>query len=192
MATAARRHARRARASRAGSDGQRRRVLRRHPGRSSTPRRATTTSRCSFATAAAALTRDGAAGPARAARVDRGAYGRHRGLATMRTDPGEGTEVELQLARHERGGSPTGRDRRRPRLFRAGVRGRARGTGRGRRGGRHGRGRRSPSIVERRPDVVLLDVHMPDGGGQAVIDAASAPRPASASSRSRSPTRPRT
>jgi DNA-binding NarL/FixJ family response regulator len=26
-------------------------------------------------------------------------------------------------------------------------------------------------IVERRPDVVLVDVHMPDGGGQAVIDA---------------------
>jgi DNA-binding NarL/FixJ family response regulator len=26
-------------------------------------------------------------------------------------------------------------------------------------------------IVERRPDVVLVDVHMPDGGGQAAIDA---------------------
>jgi len=25
-------------------------------------------------------------------------------------------------------------------------------------------------IVERRPDVVLLDVHLPDGGGRAVID----------------------
>jgi DNA-binding NarL/FixJ family response regulator len=32
-------------------------------------------------------------------------------------------------------------------------------------------------ILERRPDVVLLDVHLPDGGGQAVIDAVKAKDP---------------
>ncbi len=42
------------------------------------------------------------------------------------------------------------------------------------------------------PDVVLLDVHLPDGGGQAVIPAVHAERPGCASSRCRSPTRPRT
>jgi len=32
-------------------------------------------------------------------------------------------------------------------------------------------------IVERKPDVVLIDVHMPDGGGRAVIEAVSATYP---------------
>src|SRR3954453_16475161 len=32
-------------------------------------------------------------------------------------------------------------------------------------------------IGERKPDVVLVDVHMPDGGGRAVIDAVSATDP---------------
>jgi DNA-binding NarL/FixJ family response regulator len=32
-------------------------------------------------------------------------------------------------------------------------------------------------IVERRPDVVLLDVHLPDGGGQAVIEAVKTAQP---------------
>ncbi len=32
-------------------------------------------------------------------------------------------------------------------------------------------------IAEREPDVVLLDVHMPDGGGQAVIEAVKVSRP---------------
>ncbi|MBV8305223.1 MAG: response regulator transcription factor [Acidimicrobiia bacterium] len=32
-------------------------------------------------------------------------------------------------------------------------------------------------IVERKPDVVLIDVHMPDGGGRAVIEAVSATDP---------------
>ena len=48
-------------------------------------------------------------------------------------------------------------------------------------------------IVDTRPDVVLLDVHLPGGGGRAVIEAvARRRRPMSASSRSRCPTRPRT
>src|SRR5437868_6909871 len=32
-------------------------------------------------------------------------------------------------------------------------------------------------ITERKPDVVLVDVHMPDGGGRAVIEAVSASDP---------------
>jgi DNA-binding NarL/FixJ family response regulator len=34
-----------------------------------------------------------------------------------------------------------------------------------------------PAIVESQPDVVLLDVHMPGGGGRAVIEAVRAERP---------------
>ena len=34
-----------------------------------------------------------------------------------------------------------------------------------------------PQIVERDPDVVLLDVHLPDGGGQAVIAGVAPQRP---------------
>ena len=49
-----------------------------------------------------------------------------------------------------------------------------------------------PLVVETDPDVVLLDVHLPDGGGQAVIAGVSPSGQASASSRCRSPTRPRT
>ena len=48
-------------------------------------------------------------------------------------------------------------------------------------------------ITAERPDVVLLDVHMPGGGGVEVIRRVAADEPgASASSRSRSPTPPRT
>jgi len=35
-----------------------------------------------------------------------------------------------------------------------------------------------PAILALRPDVVLLDVHMPDGGGRAVLDAVVATAPA--------------
>ena len=54
---------------------------------------------------------------------------------------------------------------------------------------------RTPSraIVELEPDVVLLDVHMPGGGGLEVIrQVGRAAARRSASSRCRSPTRPRT
>ena len=48
-------------------------------------------------------------------------------------------------------------------------------------------------IGERAPDVVLVDVHMPDGGGEAVIRARARPASrTSASSRCRSRTHPRT
>ena len=49
------------------------------------------------------------------------------------------------------------------------------------------------AIAELEPDVVLLDVHMPGGGGVEVIEQVSqAAARSSASSRSRSPTIPRT
>ena len=56
-------------------------------------------------------------------------------------------------------------------MFRAGVRaelGRLRRRGRR---GRHGAPSRSPRSPPMQPDVVLLDVHMPDGGGRAVLEA---------------------
>jgi DNA-binding NarL/FixJ family response regulator len=43
-----------------------------------------------------------------------------------------------------------------------------------------------------KPDVVLLDVHMPGGGGRAVIEGSGRPTPTRCSSPCRSPTRPRT
>ena len=49
------------------------------------------------------------------------------------------------------------------------------------------------AIAELEPDVVLLDVHMPGGGGVEVIEQVSrTQRPSSAFSPSRSPTIPRT
>ena len=48
-------------------------------------------------------------------------------------------------------------------------------------------------IASTEPDVVLLDVHMPDGGGRAVLEAMRrSPSAGDASWRCRSPTRPRT
>ena len=48
-------------------------------------------------------------------------------------------------------------------------------------------------ILERRPDVVLLDVHMPGGGGRAVLeDVVATVAPTVASSPCRCPTPPRT
>ena len=55
------------------------------------------------------------------------------------------------------------------RMFRAGRARRARRRRRGRRRGRGRRQRRSTVITATRPDVVLLDVHLPGGGGRAVL-----------------------
>ncbi len=49
-----------------------------------------------------------------------------------------------------------------------------------------------PLIAELDPDVVLVDVHLPDGGGDAIINAVAPNGRACGSSRSRSRTRPRT
>ena len=78
-------------------------------------------------------------------------------------------------------------------LFRAGVRAELGAAARDRRRGRHASTRRRPRSPSTQPDVVLLDVHMPGGGGVEVIRraAAAGPRP-DASSRCRCPTPPRT
>ncbi len=93
------------------------------------------------------------------------------GTATIVTSPGEGTEVELVLPRsavvkvrvvlvddHA--------------LFRAGVRGEL-GDKVEIVGEAESVADAVPVIRETDPDVVLLDVHLPDGGGEAVIAARS-------------------
>ena len=121
----------------------------------------------------------------------RGRMSRHGGEATVQSAPGEGTKVTLTMPRAAAGpaaqaadaaegsgdehqaatrpgrGAPRGA-RRRPRHVPLRRACRARHAGRG--GGRGG-GRRPGHRADRAalPDVVLLDVHLPGGGGQAVI-----------------------
>ena len=119
---------------------------------------------------------------------------RHGGSSEIRSTPGEGTEVRLRLPRKDsdKAGdedetmSLTGerwlrlrqgprRHRRRPRDVPGRREGRAR---RRRRRGRRGRPTStapSPTIEARQPAVVLLDVHLPGGGGVEVIRRAQAP-----------------
>ncbi len=88
---------------------------------------------------------------------------RHGGEAVIHSVPGEGTEVELRLAGHERR-APQRRHRRRPPAFRAGVRAELDGLV-------EVLGDAATvedavrCIAELEPDVVLLDVQMPGGGG---------------------------
>ena len=60
-------------------------------------------------------------------------------------------------------------------VVRSGVRAEIGDARRGRGRGRRRRRRRSPAIRALRPDVVLLDVHLPGGGGRAVLDGGRAP-----------------
>ena len=147
--------------------------------------------RCSCATAARASTRPRCRRTAAACGSrSSGGWSATAGARGSRARRATGTEVELVLE-----GSMSA-----PRvvivddheLFRAGVRAELEqlveiaGDA-----GTRGRGRRADRAHE--PDVVLLDVHMPDGGGVEVIRRVAAARArACASWRCRSPTPPRT
>ena len=118
-----------------------------------------------------------------------GAWTRHGGRAAIHSAPGAGTEVELTHAGDGMTRVAIVDDHG---LFRAGVRAELEGhvelVG------------EAASVAEavalvaaQRPDVVLLDVHMPDGGGVAVIRGSGRRRrPTRSSSRCRPPTPPRT
>ena len=114
----------------------------------------------------------------RGPRIDHRPHGAPRqGRAAVRSRPGEGTEVELrwsgrrapsaetEVPAHERDVEASRRHRRRPRSSSGPA------SARARRGASTWSARRTSVdqaielIRERRPDVVLLDVHMPDGGG---------------------------
>ena len=103
---------------------------------------------------------------------------RHGGSASVRSVPGEGTEVRLSLPNDDRTAKIDRRSPHDPRtvvivddhaMFRTGVRAELGTLGRrGRRGGRRRPGsRRRASSTS--PEVVLLDVHLPGGGGAEVM-----------------------
>ena len=102
---------------------------------------------------------------------------RHGGSASVRSMPGEGTEVRLSLPTDRRAPdrprspheSTHRRHRRRPRHVPHRGAGRARQLGRRRRRGGRRRPGRAPPYIEHRPEVVLLDVHLPGGGGAEVM-----------------------
>ena len=97
------------------------------------------------------------------------------GRATVTSSPGEGTEVELRLPRK-------GSVKRRVvlvddhGLFLAGVRAELGDTVEIV-GEASSVAEAVPLIKERDPEVVLLDVHLPDGSGDAIINAVAAERP---------------
>ncbi len=111
----------------------------------------------------------------------RARMGRFGGAAVVRSTPGEGAEVQLSMPRRERvevsapgGPSPTPAGR--PRIFlvedhavfRAGVRAEL-GDAVDVVGEADEAGAAVELILERLPEVVLLDVHLPGGGGHAVL-----------------------
>ena len=132
--------------------------------------RRATASRCSCATAASASTWTRAGRPARGARLDRRAHGAPR---RPRRGPQRARRGHRGRAGHgasdacsERAAAR--RDRRRPRICSAPACARSSATSGGR--GRAGTVDEAVAMIaSTRPDVVLLDVHMPDGGGVEVI-----------------------
>ena len=97
------------------------------------------------------------------------------GAAAIVTSPGDGTEVELHLPQEavvkRRVVLVDDHD-----LFRAGVRAEL-GDAVEVVGEAGSVAEAVPLIKELDPDVVLLDVHLPDGGGDAIIDAVAPERP---------------
>ena len=143
----------------AEADDERRQRLRPRPRRRLRPRR-------------------GARRPARPGGVDRGPDGARRAARpSIASTPGEGTEVELTLpprgARHDACASCWSTT--------TSSSARACAASSARRSRSSARPARSPTAVplikETDPDVVLLDVHLPDGGGEAVIAGVSVERP---------------
>ena len=103
-----------------------------------------------------------------------GRLARVGGQATIRSTPGEGTEIELTMPRRLVMRRVVLVDDHA--LFRAGVRGELNGVVDivGEAGSV---AEAVPLILELDPEVVLLDVHLPDGGGEAVIAAIALERP---------------
>ena len=111
---------------------------------------------------------------------------RFGGTAVVRSSPGEGTEVELSMPRHGRAGEPDGQgatDRAAAlflvddhAVFRSGVRAEL-GDAVEVVGEADEVDAAVELINERVPDVVLLDVHLPGGGGQAVLRGVHARHP---------------
>ena len=97
---------------------------------------------------------------------------RHGGRAEIHTRPGAGTEVELVMGRMTRVVLVDDHG-----LFRAGVRAELDGLV-DIVGDAGSVGEAIECIVELEPDVVLLDVQMPDGGGAEVIRGVAPKRPA--------------
>ena len=105
---------------------------------------------------------------------------RFGGTAVLRSAPGDGAEVQLSMPRRERvevsapggrtpePGGPASSSSRTTRVFRAGVRAEL-GDAVEVVGEADEAGAAVELILERLPEVVLLDVHLPGGGGHAVL-----------------------
>ena len=118
-----------------------------------------------------------------------GRMARHGGTAAVHSTPGQGTEVELVL--DDSRALPTVVLVDDHAIFRAGVRAELDGlvTILGEAGDVESAVR---EITERAPDVVLLDVHLPGGGGVEILRRLATEAPEPSAWRSRSPTTPRT
>ena len=148
-------------------------------GRSpSTRRSARAEPRCSSATAGRGFDPGRVpAGPPRRAGVDHRPDGAQRRDRDGRSAPGAGTEVELRIADAERMTRPSVVIVDDHAIFRSGVRAELEGLVEvlGDAGSVEEAVR---MIAEERPDVVLLDVHMPGGGGVEVIRRVAESNPA--------------
>ena len=168
----ARRRARGAGRRRARGDDQRERPPRRRAVHlRCSPAWPTARPASSCATAApASIRRAVGGGPPRAARVDHRPDGAAAAGAYVSSRPagrrhGGRAAPAAKIPQHERPAAPR-LHRRRPPVLRSGVRA---GLARCRSSLRGDAPRRRPATVRAGPDVVLLDVHMPGGGGVEIL-----------------------